>query len=73
MKPSDRARTASFPDDPSTKFNTNPVGASLLAIADSQPTSMLNVIPSSRASSPPQGFRVKSTFCAGASIPATRS
>jgi hypothetical protein len=36
-------------------WNTKPVGASLLAIASGQSTSSLNVTPSSRASSLPQG------------------
>ncbi|PWE42877.1 hypothetical protein C9I50_09465 [Pseudomonas prosekii] len=40
----------------SAKTTQSPVGASLLAIAAAQSTSILNVTPSSRASSLPQGF-----------------
>ncbi|TNB83323.1 hypothetical protein FHJ31_16940 [Pseudomonas sp. Fig-3] len=38
------------------RSNTSPVGASLLAIAEGQLAGMLNVPPSSRASSLPQFF-----------------
>ncbi|TPG97972.1 hypothetical protein EAH72_03275 [Pseudomonas caspiana] len=48
-------RVSRYPKKPP---GANPVGASLLAMASCHSTSMLNVRPSSRASSLPQGLRL---------------
>ncbi|KAB0501229.1 hypothetical protein C4E44_20030 [Pseudomonas sp. MWU12-2312b] len=49
--------------DPDGGLTANPVGASLLAMADCQSTVMLNVKPLSRASSLPLLFCVVYQFC----------